>query len=127
MSRREISTERAPAAIGPYSQAVEADGWVFTAGQIGLDPETGEFAGPDVQAQARQALANLGAVLEAADLGLADAVKTTVFLADMDEYAAVNEIYAEHFSAPYPARSAVEAAELPRGARVEIEVVARRN
>ncbi len=125
MSTREISTEGAPAAIGPYSQAVESDGWIFTAGQIGLDPRTGEFVGPGVEVQARQALENLGAVLEAAGVDLEDAVKTTVFLADMDDYAAVNEIYAEFFSPPYPARSAVEAAELPRGARVEIEVVAR--
>lgn len=125
MSTREISTEGAPAAIGPYSQAVEADGWIFTAGQIGLDPRTGEFVGPGVEDQARQALENLGAVLEAAGVGLEDAVKTTVFLADMGDYAAVNEIYAEYFSAPYPARAAVEAAELPKGARVEIEVVAR--
>lgn len=125
MSKREISTDRAPEAIGPYSQAVEADGWVFTAGQIGLDPETGEFVGSDVESQARQALTNLRAVLEAAGTGLGDAVKTTVFLEDMDDYAAVNQVYAEHFSAPYPARSAVEAAGLPRGARVEIEVVAR--
>lgn len=125
MSKREISTDRAPEAIGPYSQAVEADGWVFTAGQIGLDPATGEFVGSDVESQARQALTNLRAVLEAAGLSLEDAVKTTVFLEDMDDYAAVNQVYAEHFSAPYPARSAVEAAGLPRGARVEIEVVAR--
>lgn len=125
MSRRVISTEDAPEAIGPYSQGVIADGWLYTAGQIGLHPDTGEFVEGGVEAEARRALSNLAAVLEAADLGFGDVVKTTVYLADMDDYGAVNEIYGEHFGAPYPARSAVEAAALPRGARVEVELVAR--
>lgn len=125
MSRSVISTDDAPEAIGPYSQAVLVDGWLYTAGQIGLDPATGELVPGGVEAEARRALANLRAVLEAAGLGFGDAVKTTVYLADMDDYAAVNEIYGEHFTAPYPARSAVEAATLPRDAGVEVELVAR--
>ncbi|MGH7540247.1 MAG: RidA family protein [Gemmatimonadota bacterium] len=124
--KRAVQTSSAPAAIGPYSQGYWAGTLFFSAGQIGLDPETGELAGPDVTSQARRALANLAAVLEAAGLSLADVVKTTVFLADMDEFATVNEIYGAHFEAPYPARSTVAAARLPRDARVEIEVIARR-
>ena len=125
MSREVISTDDAPAAIGPYSQAILVDGWLYTAGQIGLDPETGEFVGDGVEEQAWRALANLEAVLEEAGLGFGDVVKTTVFLADMDDYGTVNEIYGEHFVEPFPARSAVEAATLPKDARVEIELVAR--
>lgn len=123
-SRETVETEGAPAAIGPYAQGVVAGGLVFTAGQIGVDPETGDFAGPDVAAQADRALSNLAAVLEAAGSGLDRVVKTTVFLADMDDYEAFNEVYGRRFASPYPARSAVEAAELPGGARVEIEAVA---
>ncbi len=125
MSRREISTDDAPEAIGPYSQAILADGWLYTAGQIGLDPESGEFVEGGVEEQARRALTNLEAVLEEAGLGFGDVVKTTVFLADMDNYGAVNEIYGDYFTPPFPARSAVEAATLPRDAQVEIELVAR--
>lgn len=123
---REIHTDRAPGAIGPYSQAIDLDGLVFTAGQIGLDPDSGEFAGPDVESQTRQVMANLAAVLDAAGAGFEDVVKTTVYLADMDEFEKVNRIYGEHFEAPFPARSTVEAGRLPRDARVEIDVVARR-
>jgi 2-iminobutanoate/2-iminopropanoate deaminase len=101
-----------------------AAGFLYSAGQIGLDPATGEFVGDGVVEQARQVFSNLSAVLGAAGLSFADVVKTTVFLADMDEFAAVNEIYAEHFIEPYPARSTVAAAGLPKGARVEIEVIA---
>lgn len=126
-ARREIHTDRAPAAIGPYSQAIDLDGLVFTAGQIGLDPDNGEFAGPDVESQARQVMANLDAVLDAAGAGFEDVVKTTVYLADMDEFEKVNRIYGNHFEAPFPARSTVEAGRLPRDARVEIDVVARRS
>lgn len=125
--RTEIHTERAPAAIGPYSQAVGAGDTVYTAGQVGLDPATGEFAGEDVAAQTRQAMANLEAVLEAAGLDLGDVVKTTIFVADMEDFATVNEIYGEHFAEPYPARSTVEAGRLPKDARVEIEMVAHRS
>lgn len=127
MEKRAISTGDAPAAIGPYSQAIEAGPFVFTAGQIGLDPETGELAGVDVESQTRRALRNLRAVLEAAGLGMDDVVKTTVFLADLGEYGAVNEVYAEFFAEPYPARSAFAAGRLPRDARVEIEAVALRS
>lgn len=121
-----VQTDRAPAAIGPYAQGAWAGDLFFTAGQIGLDPESGSLVEGGVEAEARRVLTNLSAVLEAAGLGAGDVVKTTVFLADMDEFSAVNEIYAEHFVDPYPARSTVEVARLPRDARVEIEAVARR-
>jgi 2-iminobutanoate/2-iminopropanoate deaminase len=127
MTRNVIETNRAPKAIGPYSQGIAADGWIFTAGQLGLDPATGELVAGGAAAEAEQALRNLDAVLEAAGSGLAHAVKTTVFLADLSDYATVNEVYARHFKAPYPARSAVQVARLPKDARVEIEVVARRS
>jgi len=119
-----VHTDRAPAAIGPYSQAVVAGSYLFSAGQIALVPETGELATSDVQGQARQVFLNLQAVLEEAGLGFADVVKTTVYLVDMDEFPLVNAVYAEHFTEPYPARSTVAAAGLPKGARVEIDVVA---
>jgi 2-iminobutanoate/2-iminopropanoate deaminase len=120
-----ISAPGAPAAIGPYSHAVQAGQFTFTSGQLGLDPATGDFAAPDAAGQARQALTNLAAVLAAAGLGLGDVVKTTVFLADMADFAAVNAVYAEFFPAGVlPARSAVQVAALPKGARVEIEAVA---
>lgn len=120
-----VHTKGAPAAIGPYSQAVRAGGFLFSAGQIGLDPATGELVGPDVESQALRVFANLAAVLAEAGAGFADVVKTTVYLADMADFATVNAIYAEHFETPYPARSTVEAGGLPKGARVEIDVVAR--
>ena len=120
-----IQTAAAPAAIGPYSQAIAAAGFLFSAGQIGLVPETGEMAGPDIESQARQLFANLEAVLAEAGLGFRDVVKTTVYLADMAEFGVVNAIYGEHFGEPYPARSTVAAAGLPKGARVEVDVIAR--
>lgn len=123
MSKEVISTANAPAAIGPYSQAIRAGDYVFTAGQIGLDPATGTMA-TGVVAQAEQVFKNLEAVLAAAGCTLADVVKTTVFVADMNDYATVNGVYDSHFAAPYPARSAVEAARLPKDALVEIELVA---
>lgn len=123
--RAAVHTDAAPGAIGPYSQAVRAGPWLFTAGQIGLDPETGEMVGPDVESQARRVMENLSAVLAGAGGSLDDVVKTTIFLADMDDFAAVNEIYGSYFEPPYPARSTVAAARLPKDARVEIEVVAR--
>ncbi len=119
-----VSTEQAPAAIGPYSQAVKAGGFVFTAGQIALDPGTMELVGSDVKAQTERVLQNLGAVLTAAGCSLSNVVKTTVYLADMADFAAMNEIYAKRFGDHRPARSAVEAAELPKGALVEIEAIA---
>src|SRR3954452_4355145 len=123
--RTPVATERAPGAIGPYSQAVITDGWVFCSGQIPLDPTTGQFVEGNVSAQTRQVFANLRHVLEAAGSGLDAVVKTTVFLADMDDFAAMNDIYATMFSSPAPARSTIQAGRLPRDARVEIEVIAR--
>ena len=124
---RVLHTDRAPAAIGPYSQAVEAGGFLFSAGQIGLIPGTPDFAGEDVEAQATQVFQNLAAILEEAGLKFGDVVKTTVYLADMDEFPLVNAIYEQYFTKPYPARSTVAAAGLPKGARVEIDVVAYRS
>ena len=124
---RVLHTDRAPAAIGPYSQAVEAGGFLFSAGQIGLIPGTPDFAGEDVEAQATQVFRNLAAILEEADLTFGDVVKTTVYLADMGEFPLVNAIYEQYFTKPYPARSTVAAAGLPKGARVEIDVVAYRS
>jgi len=119
-----ISTEAAPAAIGPYSQAVRAGETVYLSGQIGIDPNTGEIVGGGVVPETRQVLANARAVLEAAGLKLSDVVQCIVFLADMDDYGAVNEVYSEFFPARAPARAAVQVARLPRGARVEIMMTA---
>lgn len=124
MAGERIRTDGAPKAIGPYEQGAVADGWVFTAGQVGLDPATGELV-EGVEAQALRALQNLEAILAAAGAGWADVVKTTVFLADMADFQAVNAVYAEVVAEPFPARSTVAVAELPRGARVEIDAVAR--
>ncbi len=122
-----VSTSAAPAAIGPYSQAVDTGQLVFCSGQIPLDPASGAIEASDVSAQTEQVLVNLAAVLAAAGLGLDAVVKTTVFLADMADFAAVNAVYARHFAGPVlPARSAVQVAGLPRGALVEIEAVAQR-
>jgi 2-iminobutanoate/2-iminopropanoate deaminase len=122
--RRAIETESAPAAIGPYSQAIAAGGLVFTAGQIGLDPATGEIVPGGVAVQAERALRNLEAVLDAAGSGFDRVVKTTVYLVDMAHFPAVNEVYARHILQPYPARSTIAARELPKGGLVEIECVA---
>ncbi len=122
--REIVKTEDAPAAIGPYSQAVRAGGFVFASGQIPLDPKTGQFVEGGVREQTEQVLRNLAAVLEAAGTGLDRVVKTTVFLADMDDFAAMNEVYGRYFAADPPARATVEAARLPKEARVEIEVIA---
>jgi 2-iminobutanoate/2-iminopropanoate deaminase len=119
-----IKTERAPQAIGPYSQAVRAGTLVFASGQIPLDPQTGEFVEGGVAEQTEQVLRNLSAVLEAAGTSLDRVVKTTVFLADMNDFAAMNEVYERYFSQDAPARATVEAARLPRDARVEIEAIA---
>ncbi len=119
-----ISTENAPGAIGPYSQAIKTNGMVFCSGQIPIDTATGEFVSDDVAEQTEQVLKNLSAVLEAAGSDLNNVVKTTVFLADMADFAAMNEVYAKYFSENKPARATVQAAGLPRGARVEIECIA---
>ncbi len=122
--RRVVKTEGAPGAIGPYSQAVVAGGFVYASGQVALDPATGQFVEGGVREQTAQVLRNLSKVLEAAGSSLARVVKTTVFLADMDDFAAMNEVYAEFFRHEPPARSTVQAARLPRGALVEIEAIA---
>ena len=119
-----ISTTKAPAAIGPYSQAIEAGGMVFVSGQLPIDPTTGEFAEGGVKELTRQSLTNMQNILAEVGLTLDNVVKTTVFLADMSDFAAMNEVYAEFFSAPYPARSAVAVKTLPKGALVEIECIA---
>jgi 2-iminobutanoate/2-iminopropanoate deaminase len=123
-TRDQISTDAAPAALGPYSQAIRAGDLVFTAGQVGLDPATAELVSPDVGAQAHRALQNVAAILEAAGSGMDLLVKVTVFLADIGDWPAVNEVYARLVPEPYPARSALAVKDLPKGALVEIEAVA---
>ena len=123
--KKVIHTNNAPAAIGPYSQAIDSGaGLVFLSGQLPIDPATGLFPEGGVKEQTRQSLLNAKAILEAAGLGLGNVVKTTVFLADMGDFAAMNEVYAQFFSAPFPARSAVAVKTLPKGAMVEIECIA---
>jgi 2-iminobutanoate/2-iminopropanoate deaminase len=119
-----VSTDKAPGAIGPYSQAVKAGGMVFCSGQIPIDPATGEFVSDDVAEQTEQVLKNLGEVLAAAGSGFGSVVKTTIFLADMSDFATVNEIYGRYFTDNKPARATVQAARLPRDARVEIDCIA---
>jgi len=125
MTRNAISTGGAPAALGPYSQGIEAGGFVFCSGQLGLDPATGELA-DGVEAQAERALRSLAAVLDAGGVGWADVVKTTIFLTDIGDFAAVNAVYTSFVTDPPPARSTVQVAALPKGALVEIEAIARR-
>ena len=119
-----IHSGKAPAPIGPYSQAIRAGNQLFVSGMIALDPQSGELVGSDAAAQAEQALKNLGAVLEAAHMTYANVVKTTVFLLDMNDFAAVNAVYAKYFDANKPARSTVAVVGLPKGARVEIDAIA---
>ena len=119
-----ISTQKAPGAIGPYSQAVTIGDMVFASGQLGLIPESGAFPEGGIKEQTKQALTNVKAILEAAGATMADVVKTTVFLADMNDFADMNAVYADFFASPYPARSAVAVKSLPKNALVEIEVVA---
>lgn len=123
MARETITAQNAPAAVGPYVHAVKAGGFVFTSGQLGLDPVTGTLP-EGVEAQAEQAIKNIETVLKAAGLGLSDVVKTTVFLADINDFAAINAIYAKYFTGQTPARSCVQAAALPKGGLFEIEVIA---
>ena len=125
MTRRAVSTSGAPAAIGPYSQAIAVDGLLFTAGQAALDPATGSLVTGGIEAETERVMANLTAVLDAAGCGWGDVIKTTVFLIDMTDFAAVNAIYGRFTSDPPPARSTVGVASLPKGARVEIEAIAR--
>ena len=122
--KKVISTSKAPAAIGPYSQAIQVGNLVYTSGQIPINPATGVFAEGGIKEQTHQALLNVKAILEEAGLTMNDVVKTTVFMADMNDFADMNAVYAEFFAEPYPARSAVAVKTLPKGALVEIEVVA---
>jgi 2-iminobutanoate/2-iminopropanoate deaminase len=122
--KRIIATPDAPAAVGPYSQAVAVDGTLFCAGQIPLDPATGEMVSGDVTVQTERVCANIAAVLKANGMTFAHVVKTTVFLTDMANFGAMNTVYARHFTEPFPARSTVAVAALPRGSEVEIEVIA---
>lgn len=123
MSKEIIETNKAPGALGPYSQAIKINGMVYTSGQLGINPETGEMP-DDLESQAHQVFKNIEAVLEAAGTNMDKVVKTLVFLSDMDDFLAVNKIYEEYFIGNYPARSAVEVARLPKDAKLEIEVIA---
>lgn len=119
-----IATKKAPAAIGPYSQGIRAGNTIYVSGQIPIDPATGEFAGADIETQTRQSLTNIRNILEEAGASMKDVVKTTVLLKDIADFAAMNKVYAEFFSEPYPARAAFQVAAIPKGALVEIEAVA---
>jgi 2-iminobutanoate/2-iminopropanoate deaminase len=125
MTRQAVQTSGAPEAVGPYSQGIAVDGFVFCSGQIGLDPASGELVEGGVEAQADRALRNLAAVLDAAGASMADAVKTTLFLADIGDFTSVNVVYARHFPDPPPARSTFAVGALPKGALVEVEAIAR--
>ena len=122
--KQAVSSPDAPKAIGPYSQAVRAGQLLFVSGQVPLDPATGQLVSGDIAAQTRRVFDNLGAVLKAGGRSFADVVRTTVFLADMNDFATVNEVYGTYFSEPYPARATVQVARLPKDARVEIDVIA---
>ncbi len=124
MNREAVQTDQAPKAIGPYAQAIKANGFIYTAGQIPIDPKTGNFVEGDITAQTRQVLENLKAVLEAGGSSLDRVIKATVFLKNMADFAAMNEVYAEYLGGAKPARSTVAVAELPRGALIEIDLVA---
>ncbi len=119
-----IHTEKAPAAIGPYSQAVKAGNTIYVSGQLPVDPSAGEFAGEDIKTQTKQSLTNIKNILEEAGAGMDNVVKTTVLLADIADFAAMNEVYATFFKEPFPARAAFQVAAIPKGAKVEIEAVA---
>jgi len=119
-----INTSAAPAAIGPYSQAIRVGNLVYTSGQIPIDPATGSFVEGGIREQTRQSLSNVQAILREAGLGMSNVIKTTVFMADMADFAAMNDVYAEFFTEPYPGRSAVAVKTLPKGALVEIEAIA---
>jgi len=121
---KSIATQNAPAAIGPYSQAIEANGIVYVSGQLGIDPSTSSFAEGGAVAQARQSLTNISNILKEAGMSMKNVVKVTVLLADINDFAAVNEIYKDFFEAPFPARSAFAVAALPKGGKIEIEAIA---
>lgn len=124
MANIKIETAKAPAAIGPYSQAIKAGNTIYISGQLGLNPETGAFDADEIKVQTKQSLENIKAILEEAGFALADVVKTTVLLKDIAEFGDMNGVYAEYFTAPFPARAAFQVAALPKGGRVEIEAVA---
>ena len=124
MKKEQIMTDEAPAAIGPYAQAVKTGAFIYTSGQIAIDPATGEIVTGGIEAQTIRVMENLSAVLNAAGVGFKDVVKTTVFIKDMNDFAKINAVYAQYFEAPYPARSCVEVARLPKDVLVEIEAVA---
>ena len=125
MTKTAIVTDKAPAAVGPYSAAVRANDSINVSGQLPVDPATGAFAGDDIRSQTRQSLTNVRNILEAAGASMADIVETTVLLTDINEFGPMNEVYAEFFSEPYPARAAFQVVALPKGAKVEIKAVAR--
>ncbi len=124
MSNQAIKTPNAPAAIGPYSQGVAAGNMAFVSGQLPIVPATGEFAGADIASQTRQSLTNVQSILAANGMTMADVVKVTVLMSDINEFAAMNQVYAEFFTEPYPARAAFQVAAIPKGAKVEIEAIA---
>jgi 2-iminobutanoate/2-iminopropanoate deaminase len=124
VSKSAVTSDGAPRPVGPYSQAIAAGDLVFCAGQVGLDPATGKLVQGGVEPEATRAIANLAGVLAAAGLGLADVVKTTIYVTDLRDWATVNEIYGRHFPSPYPARATVQVAALPAGAKIEIEAIA---
>ena len=124
MKMKAISTNNAPAALGPYSQAIEVNGFVFASGQLPIDPETGNFPEGGIKEQTTQSIKNAQKILEAAGTDLKHVVKTTVYLANMSDFAAMNEVYSQFFTEPFPARSAVAVKDLPKGAMVEVEVLA---
>lgn len=124
MSKIAIETSNAPAAVGPYSQGISTDDLVFASGQLPIDPATGKFPSDDIKEQAHQSYKNLKAILEEAGSSLDKVVKTTVLLADLGDFAAINEVYAEYFNAPYPARACFQVAALPLGAKIEVEAIA---
>lgn len=124
MNKEQIMTDEAPAAIGPYAQAVKTGAFIYTSGQIAIDPATGEIVTGGIETQTIRVMENLSAVLNAAGVGFKDVVKTTVFIKDMNDFAKINVVYAQYFEAPYPARSCVEVARLPKDVLVEIEAVA---
>lgn len=126
MTKKIVSTDKAPSAIGPYSQAVWAGDFLFASGQVPVMPDTGHLVSNDVQEQAHQALKNVRAILETAGLTMDHVVKATVFIKNMDDFTKINEVYAQYFSTPYPARSCIEVARLPRDVQVEVEVIAKK-
>lgn len=124
MPKKQVQTENAPAAIGPYSQAVKVGKWIFTAGQIPIEPKSGNLVSGHIKDKTRQVMENIKAILEASGAKMDDVVKTTIFLANLQDFTAVNEVYGEYFTEPFPARSTVQVAALPKGVSVEIDAVA---